>query len=86
MRLPRMTIRRWIAVVILVALALGAAKAWRRWADQPQRRAYLVASTIVAERNARQAYRGLVTDDPGLLVAVTAAALVVGCLRRRLGQ
>jgi hypothetical protein len=84
MKLPRMTTRRWIAVVILVALALGAAKEWRRRADQQRRPGYLIASTVMAGRNARQAYRGPVTDDPGLFVAITAAALVVGGLRRRL--
>jgi hypothetical protein len=84
MRLPRMTTRRWIAVATLVALALGAAKEWRRRAVQSQRPGYRIASAVMAGRNARQASRGPGTDDPGLLVAITAAALVVGSLRRRI--
>jgi hypothetical protein len=83
MRLPRMTTRRWIAVVALVALTLGTAMEWRRWAGQRQRPGYRLASVIVAGRNSRQRHRGPCTGDPGLLVAITAAALVGYRLRRR---
>src|SRR5258708_5414307 len=84
MRLPRMTMRRWIAVVALVGLTLGTAMEWRRWAGQRQRPGYRLASVIVAGRNSRQPPRGPGTGDPGLLVAIAGATLVGSRLWRRL--
>jgi hypothetical protein len=78
-----MTMQRWIAVVAMSALAFGAEREWRRWKGQQRAPGYRLASTIINERDAQRMPSQRRTDDPMLLVALTTAALVGTCLRRR---
>lgn len=76
----RMTTRRWIAVVAL--LALGFASELRR-ADDRHGAGYNVARVLVAARQSGRPSRPVGTDDLYLLLGVAAAALIGSRLRRR---